>query len=421
MFFRVSHLDFLRHIGFVLFGLMLVLPYKFQMIKALLLFFFLVYTVILIVKKKLIVTSTKEIIQWILLYVISNIFFIFYGIVLDNPAPFVYINIYFVWPILFTFILILVGKNSFYGIIKCMRYSLLVILLCGIFAFVKFNLEFMQEGISLGFIATIRPGYPFIAISGGAVTNMIFLYFFFLSLCILQPKSATMIDWCNLILGIFFAFFTSRRAILLDFVLSFIFIGIFVCFLKRKERAESFRSFFKISGWLMVFIIFIIFCIYSFEVFELNDFVDFTSSAAGSDNSDPRVTQAWALLDGWMNRPLFGNGTGINASVVRSDLPGTYELTYLAMLFERGLIGTSVFWLQYLMLNYWGIKCLKKKIIPSRYIISLLVALNLFMIANASNPYLGSFDHIVFLLLIFTVINISNKKLHEDWCFNKSL
>ncbi|MCS2724756.1 hypothetical protein NXW08_15425 [Bacteroides uniformis] len=36
----------------------------------------------------------------------------------------------------------------------------------------------MKEGEILGYDATIRPGFPFIAISGGAVTSVIFLYFF---------------------------------------------------------------------------------------------------------------------------------------------------------------------------------------------------------------------------------------------------
>lgn len=59
-----------------------------------------------------------------------------------------------------------------------MRYCLFVILIMGIFAFLMFNLTLMKEGEILGYDATIRPGFPFIAISGGAVTSVIFLYFF---------------------------------------------------------------------------------------------------------------------------------------------------------------------------------------------------------------------------------------------------
>lgn len=70
---------------------------------------------------------------------------------------------------------------------------------------------------------------------------------------------------------------------------------------------------------------------------------------------------------------------------------------------------------------FWSIQGLKKSIVECRYVLSLIVAVNLFMIANATNPYLGAFDHICFLFLPIVIINLSKDNKNENLCLNKSL
>lgn len=89
---------------------------------------------------------------------------------------------------------------------------------------------------------------------------------------------------------------------------------------------------------------------------------DFLDNTIGNDNNDPRIAQFESLIAGWVEKPLLGNGTGVNASVIRSDIPGTYELSYIAMLFERGIIGMLIFVTQYLILMFWSIQGLKNRL-----------------------------------------------------------
>lgn len=93
--------------------------------------------------------------------------------------------------------------------------------------------------------------------------------------------------------------------------------------------------------FILLFFIFIL--VQSFEVFDFTELMNFVESAIGDDNTDPRIDQLHSLIIGWEEAPLLGKGSGINASVVRSDLPGTYELSYVALLFERGIIGFAYF------------------------------------------------------------------------------
>ena len=80
------------------------------------------------------------------------------------------------------------------------------------------------------------------------------------------------------------------------------------------------------------------------------------------------------------------------------------------MLFERGVFGFFVFAILYIVLMYWSISCLNKKVISIIDTFPLIVAVNLFMIANATNPYLNAFDYIWFLFILLTVVRLSNEK-----------
>jgi len=174
----------------------------------------------------------------------------------------------------------------------------------------------------------------------------------------------------------------------------------------------------------------LLFLIYSIYIglIDSNLFSQFISSAFSSDEtyfSNIRRGQAVALAEGWLDSPFFGKGPGVNASVVQSYIPGAYELSYLALLFSRGIIGFSIYIIQILLLIYWGIKLSKKansKLKP--IIISYNVAFVSFLISNASNPYLDAYDH---MWVIFLYIGLQNVLLKQqeyeqnNLCINKSI
>lgn len=413
--FRIS--AFLEKIGLLLFALILIFPYQFQLIKAILLALILIS----VFAWKNNICFSKKVFFWVLIYILMNVFSMSYGLIRGNPAPLAYFNVYFLWPIAYFLLVTLVNKHIFNKMIVVMRYSLFIILCLGIIAFVYLNINFIRSGDLFGYVATIRPGFPFIAISGGATTNVIYLYFFFLSIIFIDYKTASVIDYINLFLGILFIFFTSRRALMLDFVFSFILIAAFYPFLRQIDKKVMLNSYKRVSFLLLLFIVIIGWIVLTFDLFDFKGIEDFVGNAFGEDKSDPRINQAISLIDGWQEAVFLGNGSGVNAEVVRSEIPGTYELSYLAMLFERGLIGFIIFIFQYILLNYWGTKQLKREVF-SKYLLASMVALNLFMLANASNPYLMAFDHIWVLFITLIFINLSTTtKQYENLSFDKGL
>ena len=66
-------------------------------------------------------------------------------------------------------------------------------------------------------------------------------------------------------------------------------------------------------------------------------------------DSDPvamlRRDQSVALVKGWLEAPLLGSGHGMPApDVIRSEeTPWAYELTYLALLYHTGVVGTLAY------------------------------------------------------------------------------
>lgn len=403
-----------------LISLMLLAPFNYQYIKLIIVFCllgFCIYEIYISHK-----TIKRDYIIWIFVYVAINLFYLSYGIIRGNPAPMLYFPTFILWPILYFVLAQFVTIDFFNCMMKLMKYSAFFIAMIGIFAFIYFNIMLSTDISIFGFEASVRPGFPLLAISGAAITSFSFIYFYLFSLYCLSNRNS-IFDLINLILGFFFILFTSRRAIYFNFILSIFFIFIFTFFAKKQDRIKYQKKLMKLFILISFIVVFVFAWFFAEGFIQSNDLVDFFMSAFGDgDSFDPRIVQSHSLIQGWEDNVLFGNAPGVNASVVRSINPGTYELSYHAMLFERGLVGVTIFALQYILLNMWCIKSFYKLKAPLRYVISYLVSLNLFMLANASNPYLGAFDHLWYLFLAFVFLNQNMlNKNDESMCINPSL
>jgi hypothetical protein len=119
-----------------------------------------------------------------------------------------------------------------------------------------------------------------------------------------------------------------------------------------------------------------------------------------------RHDQYFALIESWSDSPVLGSGLGGVASIIRSDEhPWSYELTYVALLFQVGFLGLAayglgIFWM---LTHCWRI--VAKGGPYARFICAHFVGLCSFLIANASNPYLAKFDYMWVIFLPIAMIN----------------
>ncbi len=127
--------------------------------------------------------------------------------------------------------------------------------------------------------------------------------------------------------------------------------------------------------------------------------IDHLSAAFSAE--DERSIQKGYLVAAFQDQPLLGSGFGAYGGYLRSEeMPWLYELTYFQLLFNCGVAG----------LLYWGLLAGTYLFLSCRVIrehrdhngqpLCLIVGLCTMLIGAYSNPYLASFDFLVFVAIL---------------------
>jgi O-Antigen ligase len=152
---------------------------------------------------------------------------------------------------------------------------------------------------------------------------------------------------------------------------------------------------------------------YFFDMDFLIIWDDFKSAFDFSDDTDRRTSssrgeQYLALVDGWKNQLLFGHGHGSGvSSVVRdTDSPWAYELSYIALLYQIGVVGFCIYAVSLAWLFSRSLQVVRKNAIEAGLLLPLLIGLTGFLIANATNPYLLKFDYLWTIFFPVSVLNV---------------
>ena len=372
------------------FSFMLLFPNENQELKLLLIILGLICAII---KKQ--IKSNITLLKWSFIYILCNFIPYMIGLIYNNPGVLYYSNTYFVWPILYTLVFFSVDDNFYWLFHKVMVICTWIVVAIGLIAFFYFNVNLVVDGTFWGIKPTIRPGFPFITISDGCVDSIIFLY----SYLIVYSIQNNRYNLTLLVLCFIFIFTTSSRII---YVILFLSVILYL-FFEYKVNKNT-RNIQKLGTLMLVVLLCCIIVVIAtsyMKLFAITDILDFFSEV--SEQSDSyRTEQYYALIKGWSAYPLLGNGTGVNAEVVRSTLiPGMYELTYIAILFERGVLGFIVYIGLLLFLSIKSIHLCRCCAVNQRYLFPNLVALNMMLVANITNNYTQCFDYIWMLFILF--------------------
>jgi hypothetical protein len=120
-----------------------------------------------------------------------------------------------------------------------------------------------------------------------------------------------------------------------------------------------------------------------------------------------RRQQLIALSNGWLGRPFWGAGLGASVlgSIRSETMPWSYELYYLSLLYQTGMVGFVAYSAGVAWIFWKGIKIIREGGALGRIMIPMLVGCTGFLIATATNPYLDRFDGLWVLFLPLAVIN----------------
>ena len=173
------------------------------------------------------------------------------------------------------------------------------------------------------------------------------------------------------------------------------------------------KSFKEKLKYLLIALVVIIFGIYvanrtgliSFEGL-VSRFLYAFSSTDEYGMQNVRNIQSKYLIDGFLNKPIFGNGAGATLSgFQRSESsPWSFELSYHVVLFQSGIAG-AIFYVAAIVLVFR--RAIYVKRINNNVGTALVFTYISIIIANATNPYFSSsFDFMIFIFLPFLLSDL---------------
>jgi O-antigen ligase len=415
----------LTFLGGLLFFLMVFSP-AYNVIFKIVLIAILLVSIILsrIVFDKL--NVTREVILWYALFIGHGIFFSILGLLNGNNSSYILRSTTYniLWPIVYLIFTIgLYKKSTLYFFMQVLVISnfLIALYLIGSdltmvgllppLPLIKFDMASLSGDTLEGLVKAEAP----------SVTCLLFTVPFVIALSLLDKEkrlgfSKTFLN-VSILISIIAVLATARRALILN-----IFLGLLLTiFFTRKTHGISKRIFarrvYKMLFWGVSFLIIVLIFVQQLGFLDFiliyQKFLSAFSSQADASTAT-RYEQFDLLIRSWQKKPLLGFGHGaVSQYIVRSeDRPWMYELSYVALLFQTGIIGL----LTYLGLLAWpvfkGMQLLKRGTAEaSVFIVPIIVGCFCFLVANATNPYLQSYDYMWALFLPIAVVNYFMKEL----------
>ena len=361
---------------------------------------------------------------WTSFFVALGCLLVVRGLFEAAPGAWKMVTVQVLWPIIY---LALLGSvASFRKLVGLER----VLILAAIFI-PAYGLLYMASEMGLlpgiGYIGLssfrdeqalgLYDNYIQIAIHG--LSSMSFLLPYILAMLVTyrgSEKSARIwrvLLWIALLFGISLMLISGRRVLLLVTILAPLLIFGFCFFQPDAQRIRNQKFVLRVAvvalcgAIALTFVISLMHEVKLAQIFgELADSFDFGSTTQSDSASDRRL-QYFALLKGWHEHPIIGAGLGMPAygSIRSETVPWAYELSYLALLFQTGLVGLLAYAAGVIWIYCLGTRVIKEGGILGQMMVPLLVGMTCFLIANATNPYLGKFDGLWTLFLPIAVIN----------------
>jgi O-antigen ligase len=371
-----------------------------------------------------------EILQLTLFMLFVGIFFSIEGLIAGTPGALKQAQVYVLWPLIYLILItslkeseIIVGLQrtiiistiflSLYGIVHVLA---ILSILPGFFMLSPFKSEVIAFGYKDGYMEMTIPG----------INSLAFLVPYCMAALVPwlpgtkdYPVNRKLI-WAALILSLIFSLLTARKAVWLVIILSPVIIFSFRLLsdphvrIKRRLKENKLVAILFIFCSIVIASYVFITSIYNFDLIKIiSDF--FSGFSFMSKNEPERYEQFFALIRGWWVHPLFGSGLGATAaqygSIRSISSPWSYELYYLALLFQVGLVGLILYAGGVIWTYFQGYRMIKSGTSQISTIMPFFVGMTCMLIAGATNPLFIRFDGIWFFFLPLALIN--------NWMLNR--
>lgn len=402
------------YISIVFFVGMLIMPTTFQLERATILLFIFLSAIISAIRGKF--RLDKELMLIFFLTITVSLFYMFRGQVGGGPGSVAVGTVYVVWPVLYILFIGTLNKFSLiHAFLKGIIFSTIICSVMGIWLVAEFLGVSALGGIN--FLETQGGG---VGISDGFIEYSLFnmttlIYAFpFLVAILFIPKPVSWVTgrwrifaWCAFVLTVVTMVISGRRMFWLVALLTPWIVGGLFMVGGMPIRLLVMRSLTVFC--VLVSIFFLAAAIFGIKLERVEEaFVSgFNFSSKGEEAAGVRGDQFADLVEGWTKDPLLGVGHGVPAPhVIRSvEQSWTYELSYIALLYQTGLLGVLIYGLAIGWTFLRGIEITRRDPQAAGLLLPLLAGMTGFLISNATNPYLAKFDYLWTIFLPVAAIN----------------
>ena len=364
---------------------------------------------------------------WIFFYVAIGLLWIDIGVVNRTPGAIAVATVFVVWPLAY-----LLFINQLNDLRQFRRLAVLLFLVTGASTIADVGFVAQRLGLIPGEffelvnnnsrfgITSVGPSY-----SSNRIGWSLFTVPLLMSLLIYrrvpgEARYMAAVWWLLLIVLLALTFISQRRAVFLVTFLS-PFIALLLHGLMPGRAGETSRARQLIvpglafAGLLVWLVLAGYLAVYDWDAL-VQDFLDafnIEGTAGGGDAEiNARAFQLTALLDAWRQTPWIGAGHGASVELMRSiETPWAYELTYVALLYQTGVIGFLAYSAGIAWIIIHLVHIMRTSLRYRMYAYALLNGMIGFLVGTATNPYLLSFD---FLWTVFVPAALVNLYLLEQ-------
>lgn len=363
---------------------------------------------------------------WTLSLSALGFLFVLEGFLAGAPGAQQAVGVYVIYPILY--VLMIAGVRNeriLFGLIQTLIASTICIAIYSII-YMLIQMQILPESRYFDLISfdwdvqAFDPHEGFISMHYPGLHSLPFLIPFLLAALVTclpralgaQPLRRAWL-WTAAFLGLASVLLSGRRALVLVTLIAPFLTLLFLCFQPMVQRRLSRKALVRVTASGVLAVVVSLACLNAVSGISLSGLADrfsagFDFSPTTDDNgANERREQFHALLAGWMENPILGAGLGSPAfGSIRSQLqPWSYELKYMALLYQTGVVGftayaAGIFWI------YWmGVRVIRAGGYLSALMVPSLVGMSSFLIASATNPYLEMFDGMWAIFFPLALIN----------------
>lgn len=384
----------------LIFILGVLFPTAFTMTKAILLF--LVLAILMVAVKYGQLSLDRKLISFSLFFSTVGLAWSIYGFIVGNPGAIRVLTVMAAYPLIFSLLLSYWDRDYSDDVCR------LILFVSAVLIF--FNFLFLWSASDDGYFAGVMVGlygdawasldtsHATVRYTLPSISSMLFMLPFLICMASISKGKSLFFSALLVVLLTVLLVFSGRRVALFSTV-----IGVGCAFLIRAIWArQTFGVGRLLVGACSILLLLSLGTVGGSLVDQLERYLSVFDWKADESNIE-RALQFESLMQGIYASPLLGAGAGAAASYVRSEeMPWAYELFYVSMIFQYGILGFSLYAIGVLSI----IVELGRKIRDSSSGLefSLLAGMIAFLVASATNPYIGKFDYMWVIFLPAAVV-----------------